>query len=128
MSSTARSRCRSPAAVIYPPVADTYPTDISSDTYRTVQAMGQDLDDTVRFTGGMQRNIFAEEHSAFRHLIRDFIQAGVVPHFPEWESAGQVPHELYGRLGDIGVMGISLPEEYGGGGQDDYRYNAIIQE
>jgi acyl-CoA dehydrogenase len=82
----------------------------------------------VRFTGGMQRNIFAEEHGAFRHLIRDFIQAEVVPHFREWESAGQVPHELYGRLGDIGVMGISLPEEYGGGGQDDYRYNAIIQE
>jgi acyl-CoA dehydrogenase len=76
----------------------------------------------------MQRHVFTEEHESFRQLIRDFIQTEVVPHFSEWEAAGQVPHKLYSRLGGIGVMGISMPEEYGGAGQDDYRYNVVIQE
>jgi acyl-CoA dehydrogenase len=76
----------------------------------------------------MHRDLFDEDHDAFRRLIRDFIAAEVVPHFREWESAGQVPRDLYRRLGDIGVMGISLPEKFGGAGRSDYRYNAIIQE
>jgi acyl-CoA dehydrogenase len=76
----------------------------------------------------MHRHIFDEDHDAFRRLIRDFIAVEVVPHFRQWESAGQVPRDLYRRLGDIGVMGISLPEKFGGAGRSDYRYNAIIQE
>ena len=76
----------------------------------------------------MRRDIFGEDHDAFRRVIRDFIAAEVVPHFREWEAAGQVPRDLYRRLGDIGAMGISLPEEFGGAGRSDYRYNTIIQE
>jgi acyl-CoA dehydrogenase len=76
----------------------------------------------------MQRRIFSAEHDAFRKVMRDFVVAEVVPHFREWEQAGQVPRELYRQLGDLGVMGINLPEEFGGAGQHDYRYNAIVQE
>jgi acyl-CoA dehydrogenase len=76
----------------------------------------------------MRRDIFDADHEAFRKVMRDFLSAEVVPHYQEWEGAGLVPRELYRRLGELGVMGISLPEEHGGAGQNDYRYNAIVQE
>jgi acyl-CoA dehydrogenase len=76
----------------------------------------------------VRRDIFDAEHEAFRKVMRDFLAGEVVPHYREWETAGLVPRELYRRLGDLGVMGISVPEEYGGAGQNDYRYNAIVQE
>jgi acyl-CoA dehydrogenase len=76
----------------------------------------------------MKRGIFCAEHEAFRRVMRDFVAAEVAPYFRDWEVAGQVPRDLYRKLGDIGVMGINLPEEFGGAGQHDYRYNAIVQE
>jgi acyl-CoA dehydrogenase len=76
----------------------------------------------------MRRHLFKKDHEEFRQLIRAFIEREVSPHYDEWTKAGVVPRELYTKLGEIGAMGIAIPEEYGGGGQDDYRYNAVIQE
>jgi acyl-CoA dehydrogenase len=76
----------------------------------------------------MRRHLFEKDHEEFRQLIRAFIEREVSPHYDEWTKAGVVPRELYTKLGEIGAMGIAIPEEYGGGGQDDYRYNAVIQE
>jgi acyl-CoA dehydrogenase len=76
----------------------------------------------------MRRDIFDDEHLAFRQVMRDFVAAEVVPHYRDWEAEGHVPRKLYRQLGDLGVMGISLPEEFGGAGRKDYRYNAIVQE
>jgi acyl-CoA dehydrogenase len=76
----------------------------------------------------MRRHLFEKDHDEFRQLIRAFIEREVSPHYDEWTKAGVVPRELYTKLGEIGAMGIAIPEEYGGGGQDDYRYNAVIQE
>jgi acyl-CoA dehydrogenase len=76
----------------------------------------------------MRRQVFEAEHEAFRETMRAFIAAEVVPHFRDWEEQGQVPRKLYRALGDLGVMGIPLPEEFGGAGQDDYRYSTVIQE
>ncbi|MCV7177878.1 acyl-CoA dehydrogenase family protein [Mycolicibacterium sphagni] len=76
----------------------------------------------------MRRDLFTEDHEAFRELARDFIEKEVVPAYPQWEKAGRMPRETFAKLGETGIMGITLPEAYGGGGQDDYRYNVVLQE
>ncbi|MFJ9629410.1 acyl-CoA dehydrogenase family protein [Streptomyces sp. NPDC101175] len=76
----------------------------------------------------MRRTLFEETHEDFRLLVRDFIAREVVPCYEDWRRAGLVPRDLFTALGKLGIIGTSIPEEYGGGGQDDYRYNAVIQE
>ena len=76
----------------------------------------------------MRRHVFTADHEAFRHLVRDFIAKEVVPHYGEWEKAGQMPREVFAQLGSLGVLGVAIPEEYGGAGLDDYRYNVVLQE
>jgi acyl-CoA dehydrogenase len=74
------------------------------------------------------RSIYNEDHEAFRAMIRDFIESEVVPVYPEWEKAGHPPREFYLRLGELGVHGIHVPEEYGGAGETSYKFEAIIME
>ena len=76
----------------------------------------------------MRRTLFTEDHEAFRELARDFIEKEVVPAYPQWEKAGRMPREAFAKLGETGMMGITIDEEYGGGGQHDYRYNVVLQE
>lgn len=76
----------------------------------------------------MRRKLFEDSHDEFRSLIRDFIGRRVVPYYADWLDAGVVPRSLYRELGEIGVMGLSIPEEFGGAGLSDYRYNVVLQE
>ncbi|MFD9279350.1 acyl-CoA dehydrogenase family protein [Streptomyces mirabilis] len=76
----------------------------------------------------MRRELFTADHEAFRQLVRDFVAKEVVPHYTEWEHAGRLPRELFDKLGSLGVLGISIPEAYGGAGLQDYRYNVVLQE
>ncbi|MGK5499563.1 acyl-CoA dehydrogenase family protein [Streptomyces sp. URMC 125] len=76
----------------------------------------------------MRRTVFNEDHEAFRETIRDFIAAEVVPHYEEWEKQGCVPRDFYLKLGELGVFGIEVPEEYGGAGETSFKYNAVISE
>jgi alkylation response protein AidB-like acyl-CoA dehydrogenase len=76
----------------------------------------------------MDRTIFDDEHEAFRTSFRTWLDREVVPHYLEWEQAGIVPHDLFVEAGKHGFLGMSIPEEYGGGGVDDFRYNLVIGE
>ncbi|GAC01224.1 MULTISPECIES: acyl-CoA dehydrogenase family protein [Gordonia] len=76
----------------------------------------------------MQRRIFTEDHEAFRKTIRDFIAKEVTPVYHDWEKQGHPPREFYNRLGDLGVLGIEAPEEFGGGGVSDFTYSLVIAE
>lgn len=76
----------------------------------------------------MKRRLFSDEHELFRDSVRAFIQRDVLAAFPDWEHTGQVPRDLYRQLGALGVMGMSIPSEYGGGGTRDYAFNVVIQE
>ncbi|MBK3565140.1 acyl-CoA dehydrogenase family protein [Streptomyces sp. MBT62] len=76
----------------------------------------------------MRRDVFTDDHEAFRRLARDFIAKEVVPHYSEWEEAGRLPRTLFEQLGSLGLLGTAVPEEYGGAGLDDYRYNVVLQE
>ena len=76
----------------------------------------------------MRRTLFTQDHADFRALVREFLEREVVPRYEDWRNAGLVPRDLFTDLGKLGIIGTAIPEEYGGGGQDDYRYNVVIQE
>jgi acyl-CoA dehydrogenase len=76
----------------------------------------------------VRRHVFTADHEAFRQLARDFVAKEIVPHYGAWEHAGQMPREVFERLGSIGLLGMAIPEEYGGTGLIDYRYNVVLQE
>jgi len=76
----------------------------------------------------MRRGVFTEDHEEFRALARDFIGKRIVPEYAAWEKAGQMPREIFAELGSLGLLGIAIPEEFGGAGLRDYRYNVILQE
>lgn len=76
----------------------------------------------------MRRTVYNEDHQAFRDTIRSFIEAEVVPVYDEWLAAGQAPREFYQKLGELGIFGIEVPEEFGGAGEESFKFQAIISE
>ena len=76
----------------------------------------------------MKRSIFEDEHDLFRDAVRSFLARHAVPNYERWESEGIVDRELFAQAGAAGFLGMALPEEYGGGGIEDFRFNAIIDE
>ena len=76
----------------------------------------------------MQRRLFTEEQEDFRESFRRFLAAEVAPHYDRWERAGIVPREVFREAGGHGFMGMEIPEEYGGAGVDDFRFNVVIGE
>ncbi len=70
---------------------------------------------------------FTEEHELFRQSLRDFLQKEVVPHVDEWEENGKIDPSIWKKMGEMGFLGISYPEEYGG--MDlDFFYTVILLE
>ncbi|MCG3044280.1 acyl-CoA dehydrogenase family protein [Streptomyces sp. S1A] len=76
----------------------------------------------------MKRKIFTEDHEAFRHTVRAFLEREVLPHYERWEREGAVDREVWRAAGRQGLLGVAVPEEYGGGGQEDFRYGAVLAE
>ncbi|MCU1350833.1 MAG: Long-chain-acyl-CoA dehydrogenase [Acidimicrobiales bacterium] len=76
----------------------------------------------------MRRTIFTDEHDMFRDAFRQFVAKEITPHHMEWERDGIVPRSLFTAAGASGFLGMAAPEEHGGGGVDDFRYNLIISE
>ena len=76
----------------------------------------------------MRRSIFTDDHELFRHSVRTFIEREVTPNFERWDRDGIVDRELFTSAGATGFLGIDAPEQFGGGGVEDFCYNAIISE
>jgi acyl-CoA dehydrogenase len=76
---------------------------------------------------GIPRTIYAEEHEIFRDTVARFLKAEVLPVYNEWEDAGRTPREIWLRAGEVGLLGTSTPEEYGGFG-GDFLFDAIVIE
>jgi alkylation response protein AidB-like acyl-CoA dehydrogenase len=74
------------------------------------------------------RGLYDDEHEAFRDSFRAFLKAEVTPHYADWERAGIIPREVFRKAGEHGFLGMAVPEELGGAGVDDFRFNAIIAE
>jgi acyl-CoA dehydrogenase len=76
----------------------------------------------------MLRSIYTEEHESFREVVRKFVENEVVPAYPEWEKVGLVDRGIFAKLGETGALSIPIPEQYGGAGISDFRYNVVLQE
>ncbi|MEV0702924.1 acyl-CoA dehydrogenase family protein [Saccharopolyspora sp. NPDC050389] len=76
----------------------------------------------------MRSTAYNAEHEAFREVVREFLAKEVVPYFADWEKAGLVPRDLFNKAGEIGMLGLQVPEEYGGGGTSSFKFNAVITE
>jgi alkylation response protein AidB-like acyl-CoA dehydrogenase len=76
----------------------------------------------------MRRTLYESEHEAFRESFRRFLAVELVPHLDEWDAAGIVPRELYTAAGKAGFLAMDAPEEFGGGGVPDFRFNTVIME
>jgi alkylation response protein AidB-like acyl-CoA dehydrogenase len=76
----------------------------------------------------MKRAIFEEEHELFREAVRSFLERHAVPHYERWEAEGIVDRALFEAAGEAGFLGMAIDEEFGGGGMEDFRFNAIIDE
>ena len=71
---------------------------------------------------------FTHEHDEIRRTLRRFIDEEINPHVDEWEAAEMFPaHEVFGRLGALGLLGLTKPEAYGGAGLD-YSYSMVMAE
>jgi alkylation response protein AidB-like acyl-CoA dehydrogenase len=76
----------------------------------------------------MERTLYDDEHEQFRRSVSGFIAQEMTPHHAEWERAGIMDREVFRRAGQLGFLGMAVPERYGGGGVEDFRYNAVIAE
>jgi len=74
------------------------------------------------------RTIFDETHDQFRSAFRGWLDDRVVPNHEEWENEGITPRDLWIDAGKQGFLGLTVPESYGGGGTNDYRFAAIMTE
>jgi Acyl-CoA dehydrogenases len=70
---------------------------------------------------------FESHHDELRASVRAFVDAELAPHADEWEAEGYFPDSIFRRMGELGFLGLSYPEEYGGGG-GDYLCNVVLAE
>ena len=76
----------------------------------------------------MDRTLFDADHDLFRDTVRTFVEKNVVGEHARWEADGIVPREVWRAAGEQGLLGMGVPEELGGGGVADFRYNVVIAE
>jgi alkylation response protein AidB-like acyl-CoA dehydrogenase len=76
----------------------------------------------------MDRKHFDDDHLAFGEAFRAFADKELVPHYLEWERAGITPREVFTAAGKNGFLGMSIPDQYGGGDVDDFRFNQVLGE
>ena len=74
------------------------------------------------------RTLFEPEHEMFRDSYRTFLKRSVAPYHQQWEIDGIVDRGVWLEAGKQGFLGMGVPEEHGGGGVADFRYNAIVTE
>ena len=76
----------------------------------------------------MRRTIFEPEHDDFRESVRGFLTSAAVPQIAAWESAGIIDRGFWRQAAALGFVAFQAPEQLGGLGIDDFRFNAIIDE
>ncbi|MEH1014977.1 acyl-CoA dehydrogenase family protein [Micromonospora sp. CPCC 206060] len=76
----------------------------------------------------MDQHLYEPVHGEFRELCREFLAREAVPHHDRWEAAGIVDRAVWRAAGAAGLLGTDVDEAYGGGGQRDFRFNAVLVE
>src|SRR6185436_12532630 len=68
---------------------------------------------------------FSEEQEMTRQMIRDFAEKEIRPHVMEWDESQTFPIDTFRKLGQLGMLGIRFPTEYGGSGMSNVEYSMI---
>jgi alkylation response protein AidB-like acyl-CoA dehydrogenase len=76
----------------------------------------------------MKRLVFEPEHEQLRETTRQYIEREVAPNAARWEADRLIDRSAYVAAGKYGLIGFNMPEQHGGGGSDDFRFNAVILE
>ncbi len=72
--------------------------------------------------------ILNDEQQALRDMLQTFVAKEVRPKAGEWDASGVFPRETVAKLGDLGLLGAMVPEEYGGSGMDMVSYAVAVEE
>lgn len=76
----------------------------------------------------MRRTVFETDHDIFRQSVEHFVETEILPFHERWSEEGKIDKSMFRAAGARGLLGMAIPERYGGGGVDDFRYNAVIDE
>lgn len=76
----------------------------------------------------MERELYDQDHEAYREVVREFIRREVSPYKDEWDDAGIIPREVYQAAAEQGLYAVSVPEKYGGSSIEDYRFRMVVCE
>jgi alkylation response protein AidB-like acyl-CoA dehydrogenase len=76
----------------------------------------------------MDRGLYDGDHEAFRAVVREFVDREVRPNLQRWDEAHLIDREVWLAAGKQGVIGLPVPERYGGAGSDDFRYRCVVME
>jgi alkylation response protein AidB-like acyl-CoA dehydrogenase len=74
------------------------------------------------------RPFYEEEHEEFREVAREFTTRDVAPHYAAWDAQHMMPRSMWTAAGEAGLLGLAVPEEFGGMGLTDYRFRAVLDE
>ena len=75
----------------------------------------------------MNSYYFTEEHELFRQSLRSFLEKEAIPHIDDWEEKRRIPRDIWKKMGNMGFLGLTYPEEYGGLGLDFF-YDVVFNE
>src|SRR6516162_8106719 len=76
----------------------------------------------------MKSPFYSAEHEAYRDVVRRFVEREIEPYAHQWDEAGEFPRTLYAKAGEIGLLGLGFPEEYGGVPADQFMKIVASQE
>ncbi|MEO5876201.1 MAG: acyl-CoA dehydrogenase family protein [Streptosporangiaceae bacterium] len=76
----------------------------------------------------MRRTLFNEDHDAFRESVRSFAERVLIPGYPKFVEQRSIDREVWLEAGRLGLLGLEVPEQYGGTGAQDFRFNAVANE
>ena len=75
----------------------------------------------------MESDLFERDHEEYQAVVREFVARHVEPHQERWERDRLIDRETWRAAGRQGIIGLAVPEEFGGPGETDYRYRVIVQ-
>ncbi|NYE94555.1 alkylation response protein AidB-like acyl-CoA dehydrogenase [Psychromicrobium silvestre] len=76
----------------------------------------------------MKRSLFEEDHELFREVAQEFNHREVAPHYAQWDAEHMMDRSLWNAAGEQGLLGLAVPEDFGGMGMTDYRFRAVLDE
>lgn len=76
----------------------------------------------------MKRTLFEEDHELFREVAQEFNSREVAPNYAQWDREHMMPRTMWSAAGEQGLLGLAVPEEFGGAGMPDYRFRVVLDE